>query len=102
MAFIMHLSSFLETRVLCHNLANKLYANHADKFIPRGGLGGKAYVEWRLGKADWPEWHSLFKSPVWSHPAFATWRQRLLNPQGGIAAAAELSASSKDIITFQA
>ena len=55
-----------------------------------------------LGKADWPQWGSLLKSPVWFDPAFATLRQRLLNPQGGTRAAAEPSTGSKDIITFQA
>ena len=102
MAFIVYLSSFLETPVLCHNLANQLYEKHAHKFIPTGGLGGRAYAELRTGKADWPEWGSLLKSPVWSDPAFATLRQRLLNPQGGTAAAAaaENSSGSKDIITF--
>ena len=56
----------------------------------------------RIGKADWPEWGSLLKSPVWSDPAFATLRQWLLNPQGGTAAAGEPKTGSKDIITFQA
>ena len=102
MVSILFLSSFLETLVFCHNLANQLSEKHADKFIPRGGLVGRAYAELRLGKADWPELGSLLKSPVWSDPAFATLRQRLLNPQGGTAAATEPSTGSKDIITFQA
>ena len=37
-------------------------------------------TELLLGKADWPEWGSLLKSPIWSAPAFATLRQRMLNP----------------------
>ena len=75
MAFILYLSSFLETPFLCHNLASQLYEKHADKVIPRGGLGGGgAYAELGIGKADWPEWGTLIKSPVWSDPAFATLR----------------------------
>ena len=76
MAFIVYLSSFLETLVFCHNLANQLYQKHADKFIPSGGLGGRAYTQLRTGKADWPEWGSQLKNPIWSNPAFATLRQR--------------------------
>ena len=68
MAFILYLSAFLETLVLCHNLANHtlytVYEKHADKFILRGGLGGRAYAELRTGKADLPEWGSLLKSPL--------------------------------------
>ena len=60
MTFLLYLSSFLETLALCQNLANQLYEKHADKFIPRGGLGGRAYAELRLGKANWPEWGSLW------------------------------------------
>ena len=79
-----------------------MYEKHADKFIPRGGLGGRAYAELRLGKAVLPEWASLLKSPVWSGPSFATLGQRLLNPRGGTTAEAQPSTGSKDIITFQA
>ena len=101
MAFILYLSSFLETLVLCHNWANQLCEKYVDNFILRGTLRGRAYAKLRLGKADWAEWGSLLKSPVWSDPARATSRQRLLNPHGGTAAA-EPSTGSKDIITLQA
>ena len=50
MAFILYLSSFLETLVLSHNLVNQLYEKHADKFIPRGGLGGRAYPSCALAR----------------------------------------------------
>ena len=102
MPFILYLSSFLETLALCHMLANQLYEKHADKFIPRGGFGGRAYVHLRLGKAHWPERGSVLQSPVSFDPAFATLRHRLVKLQGGTTAAAQPSTGSKDIITFQA
>ena len=43
---------------------NSLYEKHADKFIPRAGRWGRAYNGLRLGKAVWPEWGSLSKSPI--------------------------------------
>ena len=62
-------------------LQTSLYEKQADRFIPRGGLGGRAYAELRLGKADWPKWGSLLKSPVWRDPAFAALRHVCLTPQ---------------------
>ena len=83
---------------LCHNLANSLYEKHADKFIPCGGLGGRAYAELRLGKADWPQWGSLLKSYVWTNPAW----QRLLNPSGQATMPSAAPTAMKDVVGYQA
>ena len=67
---------------MCTRLAEVMAQKHSDKWLPKGGLGGRAYAELRIGPADWPEWTTLLKSPIWTDASCAELRSRLQNPSG--------------------
>ena len=55
-----------------------------------------------LGKADWPKWGSLLKSPVWTDPAFAALRQHSFNPSCKAVVPSATPIAMKDVVGFQA
>ena len=55
---------------------------HNDKWLPKGGLGGRAYAELRTCRADWSEWLAVLKSPIWTDESCTGLRSRLQNPCG--------------------
>ena len=65
---------------------------HNDKWLTNGGLGGHAYAELRVDRADWPEWIEPVKSPIWTDEACVGLRSRLQNLAGE--AAVKLSAKT--------
>ena len=54
----------------------------SDKWLPKGGLGGRTHPELRTGRADSPEWTALLRSPIWTDAPFAELRSNLQNPFG--------------------
>ena len=67
---------------MCTRLAEVMAQKHSDKWLPKGGLGGRAYAELRARGAGWPEWTALLKSPIWTDASCAELCSRLQNPSG--------------------
>ena len=74
---LLHITESLE---MCTRLAEVMAQKHSDKWLPKDGLGGRAYAELRTGREDWPEWTALLKSPIWTDASCAELRSRLQNP----------------------